>query len=372
MSNTKAGTKTKTTKAKKDSHKKNTAQTALEQTLQYEKQIYDLEQLLDIAKSFCQNIDFTNLLESIVYVCMAQMHVLGTEIFVRDLITNEVLKLETSKDNFEKPLEIPISSDIATILLQQAKPVTLDELERDIKDSEYLDVIRQLNPTLIIPLIQKNHLNGILVLQERIAIEDDTTYTDYEKDQMMSIASLASVAINNAVLLETASTDMMTHLKIKYYFFNMLTEAIDNAFLQNQNLSILMFDIDFFKKFNDTYGHECGDFVLINVADLIRKNLRETDMACRYGGEEFTVLLNDTGKEDAMLVAERIRSAIDEHDFHYNGQHLHVTISVGVTVFDAEKNLVKSPNELVNQADQGLYLSKNNGRNMVTYFDPKK
>lgn len=374
MSNTKTktGTKIKVSKTKKTSPKKSTAQTALEQTLQYEKQIYDLEQLLDIAKSFCQNIDFTNLLESIVYVCMAQMHVLGTEIFVRDLISNEVLKLETSKDNYEEPLEIPISSSLTNVLLQQARPVTLDELKHEIKDCEYLDIISQLNPTLIIPLIQKNHLNGILVLQERIAIEDDTAYSDYEKDQMMSIASLASVAINNAVLLEAASTDMMTHLKIKYYFFNMLTEAIDNAFLQNQNLSVLMFDIDFFKKFNDTYGHECGDFVLINVADLIRKNLRETDMASRYGGEEFTVLLNDTGKDDAMLVAERIRSAVDEHDFYYNGQHLHVTISVGVTVFDAETNLVKSPNELVNQADQGLYLSKNNGRNMVTYFEPKK
>ena len=70
----------------------------LEQTIQYEKRIYDLEQLLDIAKSFCQNLDFSNLLESIVYICMAQMHVLGAEIFVRDLITNENYVLETSKD----------------------------------------------------------------------------------------------------------------------------------------------------------------------------------------------------------------------------------------------------------------------------------
>lgn len=361
-------TKTDTKEKKKKSQQKNSAQAALEQTLRYEKQIYDLEQLLDIAKSFCQNIDFTNLLESIVYVCMAQMHVLGTEIFVRDLISNEVLRLETNKEAYDHPMEIPITSPLANSLLQLAKPITMEELKHEVKDCQYFDLISSLNPTLIVPLIQKNHLNGILVLQERIAIEDDTMYTDYEKEQMMSIASLASVAINNAVLLETASTDMMTHLKIKYYFFNMLTEAIDNAFLQQQNLAVLMFDIDFFKKFNDTYGHECGDFVLINVAELIRKNLRETDMASRYGGEEFTVMLNDTGIEEAMLVAERIRSAVDEHDFFYNNQHLHVTISVGVSVFDVEKNLVKSPNELVNQADKGLYLSKNGGRNMVTYF----
>ena len=131
-----------------------------------------------------------------------------------------------------------------------------------------------------------------------------------------------------------------------------------------------MFDIDFFKKFNDTYGHECGDFVLISVADLIRKNLRDSDVASRYGGEEFTALLTDTGKSEAMVVAERIRSTINEHDFVYNNQHLHVTISGGVSVFDAKTNLVNSPNEFVNQADQGLYMSKNNGRNRVTFFEP--
>ena len=228
-----------------------------------------------------------------------------------------------------------------------------------------------LNPTLVVPLIQKNHLNGMLVLQERIAIEDDATYSEYEINQIMSIASLASVAINNAALLEMSSTDMMTHLKLKYYFFNLLSQEMDNAFLTNSNISVLMFDIDFFKKFNDTYGHECGDFVLKSVADLIRKNLRESDVASRYGGEEFTCLLMEAGKEEAMVVAERIRSTINEHDFVYNDQHLHVTISGGISVFDSETNLVSSPNEFVNQADQGLYMSKNNGRNRVTFFDPK-
>jgi len=131
-----------------------------------------------------------------------------------------------------------------------------------------------------------------------------------------------------------------------------------------------MFDIDFFKKFNDTYGHECGDFVLISVANIIKQSLRETDVASRYGGEEFTVLLNNTGKEEAMSVAERIRTAIDEYDFVFNDQHLHVTISVGVSVFDTRTNIVNTPNEFVNQADKGLYLSKSAGRNRVTFFDP--
>lgn len=343
----------------------------LEQTMQYEKRIYDLEQLIDIAKSFCQNLDFSNLLESIVYICMAQMHTLGAEIFVRDLINNENYILETAQaDPSGRRIQIPVNSPLTTKLLELYRPVTIEELETLIPHDMTISILKCLAPTLIVPLVQKNHLNGILLLQERIAIEDDTSYTKYEQDMIMSIASLASVAINNAALLEKSSTDMMTHLKLKYYFFNLLTEAIDQAFLNNQNLGVLMFDIDFFKKFNDTYGHECGDFVLKSVAEIIRTNLRETDVASRYGGEEFTVLLDEAGKEEAMLVAERIRSAIDEYDFVFNEQHLHVTISVGVSVYDVEKNLVNSPNEIVNQADQALYVSKNSGRNKVSFYEP--
>lgn len=360
-------------RSKKQSKQDTESKSNLEQVVQYEKRIYDLEQLLDIAKSFCQNLDFGNLLESIVYICMAQMHVLGAEIFVRDLITNECFILETDKDfSSDKKVSIPVSTPITAKLLEAKKPITFDELKNAVGECKDLAAIEKLSPTLIVPLIQKNHLNGMLILQERIVIEEDTSYTDYEQSQIMSIASLASVAINNAALMEMSSTDMMTHLKLKYYFFNYLTEAIDSAFLKKENIAVLMFDIDFFKKFNDTYGHECGDFVLISVADIIKKSLRDVDVASRYGGEEFTVLLCDTDKDGAMIVAERIRSAIDEHDFVYNDQHLHVTISVGVSVFDADTNLVNSPNCFVNQADQALYVSKSNGRNRVTYFEHEK
>ena len=98
-------------KKKIEENKDSSHQQVLEQTIQYEKKIYDLEQLLDIAKSFCQNLDFGNLLESIVYICMAQMHVLGAEIFVRDLITNENFVLETSKDFLsENKVMLPVST----------------------------------------------------------------------------------------------------------------------------------------------------------------------------------------------------------------------------------------------------------------------
>ena len=356
-----------------DTHSVSMDKEILEQSTYYEKRIYDLEQLIDIAKSFCSTLDFSNLLESIVYICMAQMHVLGAEIFVRDPITNDVLNLETAKAmSTGKKLSIPVGSSICSFLLESQKPVTFAELKTMVTDDDdSMQLLANLNPTLIVPLIEKNnHLSGILILQERIAIEDETTYTEYEQNMIMSIASLATVAINNASLMEMSSTDMMTHLRIKYFFFNQLTEAIDKAFELKENIAVLMFDIDFFKKFNDTYGHECGDFVLITVANIIKSSLRETDIASRYGGEEFTVLLRKGNKTEAMKVAERIRKKIEGYDFVYNDQHLHVTVSGGVSVFDTEKNPVDLPNIFVNQADSGLYMSKNNGRNQITFFDP--
>ena len=188
--------KKSTGKEKKEKKKEEPA--SLEQTIIYEKKIYDLEQLLDIAKSFCQNLDFGNLLESIVYISMAQMHVLGAEIFVRDIITNENFVLETTKDlGGNEKLKIPVKTPLASKLLELNKPVTLDELTEAVVKDKNLEIIKGLNPTLIVPLIQKSHLNGILILQERIAIDETTGYTEYEQNQIMSIASLASVAINN-------------------------------------------------------------------------------------------------------------------------------------------------------------------------------
>ena len=343
----------------------------VEQSVQYEKKIYDLEMTLDIAKSFCSNLNYKNLLESITYICMAQMHVLGAEIFVRDLDSSDSFTLESSENDAETT-KIPSSSKLVEKLLEERKPVTINQLKDYIDDPSISNLVKKFKPPLVVPLIHNNHLNGILVLLERIAIENDTSYTDYELEQIETIASLASLAINNASLLEKSSTDMMTHLKLKYFFFNILTEQIDNAIAQKQNLAVLMFAVDFFKKFNDTYGHECGDYVLISVANIIKTNLRDVDVAARYGGEEFTVLLTDTGKEEALMVAERIRSKIEEYEFNYKGQILHVTISGGISVFDLDTNPISSPKNLVNQADMGLYMSKENGRNQITFFEPSE
>ncbi|MBQ5470547.1 MAG: sensor domain-containing diguanylate cyclase [Treponema sp.] len=345
-----------------------------ELTANYEKRIYDLEQLLDISRSFSTTLEGSKLLDSITFSCMAQMHVTNAGIFVLDLLNSEYFELQLKHQTKEQEEKFKIAFDdpIVNVLVEEKRPVQLDYLLLRCTDSPAIPMLKSLNPTLIVPLILKNHINGILYLGERFLLDPDAdiAYSDYEKDQILNIASLAAISINNTALIERSSTDMMTHLKLKYFFFNVLSEKLDIANSQHLPLSVMMFDIDFFKHFNDTYGHECGDYVLKQVAHLIKSNLRDEDLASRYGGEEFTVLLTNTKKEVAMAIAERIRTSIASHDFVYNDQHMRVTISVGVAVYDYKTNPITVPKNLVNQADQGLYMSKHNGRNRVTYAPP--
>lgn len=337
----------------------------------YEKRIYDLNQLLELSRSLCSTLEYSTLIESILYTCMCQMHVMGAGVFVLDDLDSNSFNLSSNHTGIDLDHSITYTLEQTNPLVQylskQSSTSTIESIRRDLGNEIDIKELESLKPTLIIPLFHKNHMNGILILGERLDIGEGTEYSEYDKTQIIAIASLAAVAINNASLLEKSSTDMMTHLKLKYFFYNVLTDKLDLSISQNQNLAILMFDIDFFKKFNDTWGHACGDFVLKTVAKIIKNSTREQDIASRYGGEEFTLMLPNTSKEDALAVAERIRSEIEKTDFCYEGQHMKVTISIGCSLYDSKENPVSSPKELVEQADKALYVSKRNGRNRVSF-----
>lgn len=337
----------------------------------YEKRIYDLNQLLELSRSLCSTLEYSTLIESILYTCMCQMHVMGAGVFVLEDLDSNSFNLSSNHTGIDLDHSITYTLEQTNPLVQylskQSSTSTIESIRRDLGNEIDIKELESLKPTLIIPLFHKNHMNGILILGERLDIGEGTEYSEYDKTQIIAIASLAAVAINNASLLEKSSTDMMTHLKLKYFFYNVLTDKLDLSISQNQNLAILMFDIDFFKKFNDTWGHACGDFVLKTVAKIIKDSTREQDIASRYGGEEFTLMLPNTSKEDALAVAERIRSEIEKTDFCYEGQHMKVTISIGCSLYDSKENPVSSPKELVEQADKALYVSKRNGRNRVSF-----
>src|SRR5574344_694387 len=286
-----------------------------EMAAQYEKKIYDLQQLLEVSRSLCSTLEFPTLIESVLYICMAQRHVLGAGIFVLDAIDADSFSLDTNYSGMDLnptiAYKIPSEHPLITAISKNGAVYTMSELTEAVPEGTDLQMISSLKPSLIVPLKQKNHLNGILLLGERIDLGEGVSYSDYERQQMMNIASLSAIAINNASLIEMTTTDMMTHLNLKHYFYTVLAEKMEFSNMNGLPIAVMMLDIDFFKKFNDTYGHACGDFVLQQVSKTIFDGIRGQDMAGRYGGEEFVVMLYNTEKDSAILVAERIRKEIE-------------------------------------------------------------
>ena len=160
-----------------------------------------------------------------------------------------------------------------------------------------------------------------------------------------------------------AITDGLTKLYNLRHFYNLLEVEIDRCRRYGHSLALLLFDIDNFKVYNDTYGHLEGDKVLVKIGQIIRSCLRTMDSAYRYGGEEFTVILPETTAQEANNVANRIRIAVELENFIPKaGKVATVTISIGVTEYHNDEQL----SEFIKRADQAMYLSKEKGRNTIS------
>ncbi len=168
---------------------------------------------------------------------------------------------------------------------------------------------------------------------------------------------------SNRLLLELSQTDPLTRLCNRRSLTEILENELDRCRRNATPCSLIMADIDHFKRVNDRYGHQSGDEVLITVADLLREQLRPYDLAARYGGEEFCLVLPETSPEQAENVAERIRKRVENYNFSGIAADLHLTISLGVASLAGEST--KTEDELIRLADEALYLAKNNGRNRV-------
>jgi diguanylate cyclase (GGDEF domain) len=160
-----------------------------------------------------------------------------------------------------------------------------------------------------------------------------------------------------------ATTDGLTELYNHRYFQEQIRMQVEQSKRYNNNFSLIIIDIDFFKKFNDTFGHQSGDAVLRQVAQTLKKNVRATDIVCRYGGEEMSIILPNTGKDEAFSTAQKICERVANRKFKLAGdKETNVTISLGVSTFPFDGD---SASAIIEEADKRLYNAKNNGRNQV-------
>jgi diguanylate cyclase (GGDEF)-like protein len=165
-------------------------------------------------------------------------------------------------------------------------------------------------------------------------------------------------------MYESALRDGLTKAFNKKYFTDRLESEFTFSVRHSTPLALVLFDIDHFKKVNDTYGHQAGDYVLSEISTLLTAALRAEDVFARYGGEEFAVICRGSDHNQAQVVGERLRKAVEAHKFVFEGTHIPVTISVGIAVIPDDT--VKIASDIVALADKALYSSKRGGRNRVT------
>jgi diguanylate cyclase (GGDEF)-like protein len=178
------------------------------------------------------------------------------------------------------------------------------------------------------------------------------------------------IAQNQSAIKALAVTDELTQLHNRRFFFEKLSQEYSRSIRHKRNMACIMMDIDFFKKFNDTYGHQVGDLVLKRVAQVLQEKARATDTLARYGGEEFVVLLPETDESGAEIFAEKMRRAVEAEVITTDdNQNLQVAISLGVCGLDWEAlSNCEDETVIVKYADQALYQAKEMGRNQVQTY----
>jgi diguanylate cyclase (GGDEF)-like protein len=248
-----------------------------------------------------------------------------------------------------------------TLIVSNTKNSTLDgNLPEALLGDPYLrqgDVKSLVCLPLLIGPRDDQQLMGMLYLENKL-LENG-----FAEDLMETLRIIALTAAGKMELSVKAAIDGLTGLYNHEQFQNMLQREFLQAGRQMSQLSLLMVDIDHFKKFNDTWGHQAGDLILKEVAKVVRRECRKSDIVARYGGEELSVIIPGTDSKGAVLLAERIRKQVEELAVKFDNDTLQVTISIGVASLVGD---IPDKEALVKLADQALYQSKENGRNRVT------
>jgi len=227
-------------------------------------------------------------------------------------------------------------------------------------------------------MVAQGNTVGVLHLDFESASKlrrDSGTESCRDSQQQLAISAASQIALSLAslqlreTLREQAIRDPLTRLFNRRFLEESLERELQVAGRKKQSIAVLFLDLDHFKRFNDTFGHEAGDMVLQSLADLFRNFFRATDICCRYGGEEFAIILPESSSQDAARRADALRAEVKRLRLQYKKQTLGpLTLSAGVAAFPEHSS---SSDELLKIADQCLYESKARGRDVVTVALPQ-
>lgn len=334
----------------------------------------DLTSVIKVSQAISEQIEYIKLLEKLMNVVAENVGAQKVLLLVNkynefgieaeyDIKDNEVKiqhydQIITKNDRKKFPISI-----VNFVNRTKEMFVNMDLNKQQFENDNY---IKENNPKSFacMPFIYQGNINRILY------IENNVTKNAFTKDRIKMLNLLSTqmiISIENASLYKSAVTDGLTQLNNRTFFDNYLMKSIYEAQRYGKKVSLLILDIDYFKKFNDTYGHLVGDLVLKDVAKKIIEIIRKSDVAARYGGEEFVVVMPETGLEGAKIVAEKIRAAIEKNQIEYvdNDKKIFLSVTVSIGVAELEEN--EDRILLIEKADKNLYRAKENGRNRIEF-----
>jgi len=333
----------------------------------------DLSTVMQVSQTISSEIMLDRLLQKIMHMSIANA---GAQRGYLILVSEGKLTIEASEDVDKKEIMVmqsmplqeceSICQAIVNYVHHSGKDVILGNAMREGPFTNDPYIMRTRCKSIVCsPIMNKGKLSCILYMENNLSTD---AFTPERLDMLRIFSAQAAISIENARLFELATTDGLTKLYVHRYFQLLLDQEMQNSHQDNKQFALIMMDIDNFKAFNDTYGHQLGDKVLRSVARAVKNISRAEDIAARYGGEEFVMILPETDAQQAMIAAENIRASVAELEISHASQKLHVTISLGVSTFPehAEKK-----EALIHAADAALYISKHKGKNCVSLFEKK-
>ena len=266
----------------------------------------------------------------------------------------------------ENLLSIDSLEPFENFFLRYPSTISFPLFEYKMEDMGLTEKLHSLFPEILVPIMGIGGFYGFIIFGKKLL---EREYTRQEIGYLDQLMRFTSIGIQNNIHYRSAITDYKTKLYNHSFFTRRFDEEMSRMKRHRCEASVLMLDIDFFKYFNDTYGHQAGDEALFRVARILEHSIRKEDVAARFGGEEFIVLLVQSRLDIAWMVAERIRTSLEKYRFHIQShkEPAKLTVSIGVVhISDFEDH---SFNHLVEMADNALYRSKNNGRNRCTFYN---
>lgn len=331
----------------------------------HKKRISELEQLLKQATVIFSKTNLESLLDYVID-SISDNFIPGKLIFIlQDRNARPQFYGYQNLRPHKFKIELSSLEPFEDFFVKYPRTIHFELFEFQFQCPEITDKLRNFQPEIIVPIVGLNGLYGIILISSKIL---ENHYTEEEIHYIDRLMNFTSISIQNNIHYLSAVTDSKTHLYNHIFFMKRLNEEIEIAEDYSLGLGLIVLDIDHFKRFNDNYGHLAGDMVIQRIASALNHTLRRTDVAARFGGEEFTVLLPNTNRRQTWRIAERLRIAISSETVNYDGHELSVTASLGCSSVHV-LNAVDGE-ELLRQADVALYESKSRGRNRTTVFRP--